>query len=134
MKLSDLILDFRKRTNISQREFSRRCHLSNTYISFLENERNPKTDRPIIPTLEQYKKLADGMGITVQNLFEQLDEDAPVDIRDIVFRNENSVPVFIPDSKKFTAVMKYMSFEDYKTVIDAFNRTYEKMKQKGIEI
>lgn len=134
MKLSDLIRDFRKRTNISQREFSRRCDLSNTYISFLENEKNPKTDRPIIPTLEQYKKLADGMEITVQNLFEQLDEDAPVDIRDIVFRNENSVPVFIPDSKKFTAVMKHMSFEDYKTVIDAFNRTYEKMKQKGIDI
>ena len=80
MKLSELIRDYRKRTNISQREFSRKCDLSNTYISFLENEKNPKTGRPLIPTLEQYKKLADGMDISVQRLFELLDSDAPVDL------------------------------------------------------
>ena len=80
MKLSELIIDYRKRMNISQREFSRRCDLSNTYISFLENEKNPKTGKPVVPTLEQYKKIADCMGLTVQQLFEQLDEDAPVDL------------------------------------------------------
>ena len=88
MKLSELIINYRKRMNISQREFSRKCDLSNTYISFLENENNPKTGKPIIPTLEQYKKLAGGMGITVQELFELLDRDAPVDIGP-----SNSVPV-----------------------------------------
>ena len=81
MKLSDLIIEYRQRMNISQREFSRRCELSNTYISFIENEKNPKTGKPIIPTLEQYKKLAEGMGITVHQLFQQLDQDAPVDLR-----------------------------------------------------
>ena len=80
MKLSELIIDYRSRMNISQREFSRKCALSNTYISFLENEKNPKTGKPLIPTLEQYKKLADGMGMTVQHLFELLDDDAPVDL------------------------------------------------------
>jgi len=80
MKLSELIIDYRKRMNISQREFSRRCDLSNTYISFLEKEKNPKTGKPMVPTLEQYKKIADCMGLTVQQLFEQLDEDAPVDL------------------------------------------------------
>lgn len=80
MKLGNLIIDYRKRMNISQREFSRRCDLSNSYISFLEKEVNPKTGKPLIPTLEQYKKLADGMGITVHRLFELLDDDAPVDL------------------------------------------------------
>lgn len=80
MKLSDLIIDYRKRMNISQREFSRRCDLSNSYISFLEKNMNPKTGKPLVPTLEQYKKLADGMGISVHRLFEQLDEDSPVDL------------------------------------------------------
>lgn len=84
MKLSELILDYRKRMNISQREFSRRCDLSNTYISFLENEMNPKTKKPIIPTLEQYGKIAHGMDISVQHLFELLDADAPVDLRSLV--------------------------------------------------
>ena len=80
MKLSDLIIDYRKRMNISQREFSRRCDLSNSYISFLEKNVNPKTGKPLVPTLEQYKKIADGMGISVHQLFEQLDEDSPVDL------------------------------------------------------
>lgn len=80
MKLSELIVDYRKRMNISQREFSRRCGLSNTYISFIENEKNPKTGKPMAPTLEIYKKLADAMDISVHHLFELLDDDAPVDL------------------------------------------------------
>jgi len=80
MKLGEIIIEYRSRMNISQREFSRKCDLSNTYISFLENEKNPKTGKPVAPTLEQYKKIAYGMDITVQRLFELLDDDAPVDI------------------------------------------------------
>jgi DNA-binding XRE family transcriptional regulator len=66
---------------ISQREFARRCGLSNSYISFIENETNPRTGRPMVPTLEQYQKIAAGMDMTVHQLFELLDEDAPVDLR-----------------------------------------------------
>ena len=80
MKLSEILINYRQRMNISQRELSRRCDLSNSYISFLENEFNPKTGRPIAPTLEQYKKLADGMKMSLQELFEQLDTDAPVSL------------------------------------------------------
>lgn len=80
MKLSELIIDYRTRMGISQREFSRRCDLSNSYISFIEKERNPKTGKPLVPTLEQYKKIARGMDISVHRLFELLDDDAPVDI------------------------------------------------------
>ena len=88
MKLSELLIDYRKKMNISQREFSRKCDLSNTYISFLENEKNPKTGKPLIPTLEQYKKLADGMDMSVQRLFELLDKDAPVDLHSSVLNDE----------------------------------------------
>ncbi len=80
MKLSAIISDYRNRLQISQREFSRRCGLSNSYISFIENELNPRTGRPIVPTLEQYQKLASGMEMTVQQLFEMLDDDSPVDL------------------------------------------------------
>lgn len=80
MKLSAIIADYRDRMQISQREFARRCDLSNSYISFLEKETNPKTGKPMVPTLVQYKKLADGMNMSVQQLFEMLDDDAPVDL------------------------------------------------------
>lgn len=80
MKLGELIIDYRTRMSISQREFSRRCDLSNSYISFLEKGVNPKTGKPLVPTIEQYKKISRGMNITLQRLFELLDDDAPVDI------------------------------------------------------
>ena len=107
MKLSELIIDFRKRMGISQREFSRRCDLSNTYISFLENGKNPKTGKPLIPTLEQYKKIADGMGISVHQLFEQLDEDSPVDLRSMTTekpapQNADEIRIVIPGIRKLS--------------------------------
>lgn len=80
MKLSTIISEYRERMQISQREFARRCDLSNSYISFLEKDVNPKTGRPMVPTIEQYKKLADGMGVSLQKLFEMLDEDSPVSL------------------------------------------------------
>ena len=81
MKLSVIVSEYRQRLQISQREFARRCGLSNSYISFIENEANPRTGRPMVPTLEQYQKIAAGMDMTVHQLFALLDEDAPVDLR-----------------------------------------------------
>ena len=80
MKLSCVLTDFRDRMQISQRELARRCGLSNSYISFIENESNPRTGKPIVPTLEQYQKIAYGMDMSVQELFELLDDDSPVQI------------------------------------------------------
>lgn len=80
MKLSQIVTDYRSRMQISQREFARRCNLSNSYISFIENEFNPRTGRPIVPTLEIYQKIAAGMEMSVHQLFGILDEDAPVDL------------------------------------------------------
>lgn len=80
MKLSNIVIDYRNRMQISQREFARRCGLSNSYISFIENEYNPRTGKPIVPTIEQYQKIAACMGMTVHQLFELLDEDSPVDL------------------------------------------------------
>lgn len=81
MKLSTIVTEYRQSMQISQREFARRCGLSNSYISFIENETNPRTGRPMVPTLEQYQKIASGMNLTVHQLFELLDKDAPVDLR-----------------------------------------------------
>ena len=80
MKLSAIITEYRRKMNISQREFARACDLSNSYISFLENEVNPRTGRPIVPTIDQYRTLASGMQISVHELFKLMDEDSPVNI------------------------------------------------------
>lgn len=129
MKLSAIIRDYRHRMHLSQRKFSEKCGLSNTYISFLENEMNPKTGRPIIPTLEQYGKLAAGMDMTVHQLFEQLDEDAPVDLS-----FTDSPHVVIENMDQFSHLLQYMPREDYDYVIAAFDRAYKKIKEKGYEL
>ena len=136
MRLSEAIRDYRKRTNISQRDFSRKCDLSNTYISFLENEKNPKTGRPLIPTLEQYKKIADGMEISVQELFELLDDDAPVDIRFVISRNDDPADpqVVINNLEQFSHLLQYMTREEYDFVIEAFDNAYKRMKEKGVSL
>ena len=78
MRLSEVLINYRNKMGISQRELSRRCNLSNSYISFIENEMNPKTGKPITPTMEKYKKLANGMDMTVQELWNMLDDDVVV--------------------------------------------------------
>ena len=42
------------------------------------------------------------------------------------------MPIVIPDTKMFMKITNYMSREDYDIVMDIFNRTIEKMKEKGL--
>lgn len=79
MKLGDLIREYRDAHGLSQRQFANQCDLSNGYISILEKGINPSTGKPVTPTLPQFKKLADGMSMTLSDLFEQVD-DMPIDL------------------------------------------------------
>lgn len=79
MTLRELIKVYRTERGLSQRQFAAACRLSNGYISMLENNLNPKTGLPVIPSLEALKKISDGMGISLSELF-QASEDIPVDL------------------------------------------------------
>ena len=115
MKLSTIVIDYRKRMQISQREFARRCGLSNSYISFIENEYNPRTGKPIVPTLEQYHKIASCMGMTVHQLFEQLDDDSPVDMHDSL--SDTVSPHYDPDIRIVSGMMENMSPEQKQQIV-----------------
>ena len=79
MKLRDLIKNYRDTHDLSQRQFANQCNLSNGYISILEKGVNPRTGKPVTPTIPQLKKLADGMAMTLNELFDQVD-DMPVSL------------------------------------------------------
>lgn len=79
MTLSDLIREYRREHGLSQRQFASACGLSNGYISMLEKNENPKTGQPVTPSLPALKKIADGMGLSLQDLFSNTD-DIPVDL------------------------------------------------------
>lgn len=79
MTLRDIITEYRRTHELSQRQFATSCGLSNGYISMLEKNENPKTGLPMIPSLPALKKIAGGMGMTVTDLFIQVD-DMPIDL------------------------------------------------------
>ncbi len=68
MTIGDIIKNYRAEQKLSQREFAIKCGLSNGSISLLEKGINPKTNEPIIPSLPTLNTLAQGMGITVDEL------------------------------------------------------------------
>ncbi len=78
MKLKELVTEYRQLNNISQRELARRCDLSHGTINLIEKGYNPQTDKEMQLDLDTYKKLADGMGITMQELFERIDDSEVV--------------------------------------------------------
>ena len=79
MTLGELIQKYRLEHGLSQRQFAAVCDLSNGYISMLERGENPKTKLPVTPTLPAMRKIAQGMGITLTDLFVSVD-DMPVDL------------------------------------------------------
>lgn len=46
--------------------------------------------------------------------------------------NDQRTPIFIPDSETFVKITSNMSVADYRMVMEAFDRTYKKMQEKGL--
>lgn len=74
MYLGDLIKEFRTIHKMSLRDFAQRCGLSHTYISALEKNIDPRTGKPIAPTLDTVKYVAHGMNTSVEEILKGIDE------------------------------------------------------------
>lgn len=127
MDLKDIIIRFREENRISQREFARRCGLSNAQISILEYGKNKQTGRKPTPDIITMKKLADGMGIPLQSLFEMIGDSEYVGLN----TRSDSYPIVIPNTDRFLRIMASMLPEDYEKIMEIYTRTYDRMKAKG---
>lgn len=78
MYLGELIKEYRKKHDLSMQAFSDRASLSKAYINQLENNRNPKTGDPIVPSVETFYKVAAAMNISVDELLSVVDENQPL--------------------------------------------------------
>ena len=74
MFLGDLIKQYRTINKLSLRDFASRCGLSHTYISALEKNIDPRTRKPIAPTLDTVKYVAKGMNTSIEEILKVLDE------------------------------------------------------------
>ena len=68
ISLGDLIKKFRSEHGIIQDDFAERSGLSKAYISILERNSNPSTDRPAVPSMETIKAVSNAMGINFKDV------------------------------------------------------------------
>lgn len=77
MTIGELISIYCDEQAISFRQFAERSGLTSGYISMLVNNRNPKTGKPPVPTVKTYQKIADAMGMTMNDLLSETEKDTP---------------------------------------------------------
>lgn len=75
MTLRELIVKYRNDHGLSQRQFAQICDISNGYLAMIENNENPRTKKPPVLSLTMLRKLAGGMGMSLQSLFETIDDE-----------------------------------------------------------
>ena len=127
MDLKDILIEYRTENKISQREFARRSGLSNAQISILEYGMNKQTGRKPVPDIITMKKIADGMGITLQELFDKVGNSEHVSLN----TRSDAYPIVIPNTDRFLRIMASMTPEDYETIMKIYTRTYDRMKKNG---
>lgn len=88
MTIGNLVNTYRLEHDLPMQEFADKCGLSKSYISMLEKNINPRNNKPIIPTIDTYNKIASGMGIDLDSLLKMLDSNEPVDLSKV-----NTVPI-----------------------------------------
>ena len=84
MILGDIILNYRNsfKPKMSQRDFGKKCGLSHTYISALEKNIDPRTGKPISPTLDTIKFVSNGLDISIDELLKMLDGEQEFKVKE----------------------------------------------------
>ena len=73
MRVGELIQQYREEHNLSQREFARKCGISNVAINFIEKGERENGD-PYVPRFDTVKKVARAMGMSAESLISQCDD------------------------------------------------------------
>lgn len=133
MHISEFISQYLYKNKLSQRQFAKDCGLSNGYISMLINNVNPRTGKPLVPSLTALIALAKGMKITVDELIAKTD-DIDVDItlaRNIPKRmKEEKPPVndLSEDERRLIEIYRKISPEAGEMLLTMVN-IFEEMPQ-----
>ena len=78
MKFGEIIRVFRKNNKMTMQEFADKAGLSKGYISMLEKNQHPQSQRRLVPSFETYLKVANAMNISIDELVALLDDNETV--------------------------------------------------------
>lgn len=103
MTLGDVIKTYRMEHSLSMDEFAKRSGLSKGYISMLEKNRNPKTGKPIIPSILTYQSVAKAMSTSVDVLMKTVDKEQLVSLEQSPAPASGDLPDVSPTGQKIDA-------------------------------
>lgn len=111
MTLGDVIAEYRRTHDLSQRQFAQMAGLSNSYISQLEKNRNPTTGKAFVPTVANLQRIARVMGITMHDLFAVID-DMPVELQEVAATDAPTpaaTSAQSPEEERILAIMRQLN-------------------------
>ncbi len=123
MTLGELVHAYREEHGMTMQEFADRSHLSKAYISMLERNRNPKSGRPPVPSLETIRAISRVIGADFNDVIAALDADQSVSLSYLQSRrplSDNLIPLEPMDQVPLlgqiacgTPILAEQNVEDY---------------------
>lgn len=103
MFLGEIIKQFREENDMTMETFAAKAGLSKGYISMLEKNKNPKSSKQLLPSIDTFKKAAKVMSMSADDLIRMTDgsqlvrlnqnEDDLSNITNISFPASKPVPI-----------------------------------------
>lgn len=78
--IGDLIREYRQSHGLSMEEFGKRAGLSKAYISLIERGKNTRSNKPIVPSIDTMKSIADGLEMDLDVLLRSIDPSQKIKI------------------------------------------------------
>lgn len=78
--IGDLIREYRQSHGLSMEEFGKRVGLSKAYISLIERGKNTRSNKPIVPSIDTMKAIADGLEMDLDVLLRSIDPSQKIKI------------------------------------------------------
>lgn len=94
MTIGEIIKQYRIEHNLSMDAFSEKSGISKSYISLLEKNKHPKSGKPISPSVQSIKQVADAIGMDFDVLFSNIDGNVSL--------VKNEEPVLQPEKRAVT--------------------------------
>lgn len=114
MKLGKLIRDYRSDHDMTQEDFAAKSGLSKGYVSMLESGKNPRTGKPLTPSLQVTKQVADAIGMSLSDVLamtealewdDTISRDNPTQ-EELVIYNSLSAADVVPIWKEYLAQLR----------------------------
>lgn len=124
MKIGEWLKLYREQHNLSMQALADLCGFSKAYINVLEKGINPKTGKPISPTMQTFEKIARGTKTDVDTLLKILDGDQPITLNAPA---SDDLPTVSPTGQKIDARTR----RQLEAVLDDDNLTYNGVVLNG---